>query len=268
MLKDDVLGLLESVDGHLAFLDVLINGKGEPVVVLNTLVHMSLELFDISLHELLLNCLQIVNSRVVGSKQLIKLVHMSHVVFLLKSNVDDSLWNWLSYSIQELGLTDDNFQLWGKIYSIEGDIVHSVHLFLENKFVEELNCFVSVLVLPFGEDILFIVLIQVFSEGNILVSNFGELLAHELVTLALELFDWSLYSSHNRSSPSNRTSFWWHVLRDWWLVSIVIEKVFHDSKFLSVSDQDSVILLVQKILDGSSSLDVLELSQEVEGTFR
>ena len=237
-------------------------------MVFNSLVHMSLELFDISLHELLLNWLQIVKSRVVASKQLIKLVHMSHVVFLLKSNVDDSLWNWLSDSIQKLGLTDDNFQLWGKIYSIKGDIVHSVHLFLENKFVEELNCFVSVLVLPFGEDILFIVLIQVFSEGNILVSNFGELLAHELVTLALELFDWSLYSSHNRSSPSNRTSFWWHVLRDGWLVSIVIEKVFHDSKFLSVSDQDSVILLVQKILDGSSSLDVLELSQEVEGTFR
>ena len=193
---------------------------------------------------------------------------MSHVVFLLKSNVDDSLWNWLSDSIQELGLTDDNFQLWGKIYSVEGDIVHSVDLLLENKFVEELNCLVSVLVFPFGEDILLIVLIQVFSEGNILVSNFGKLLAHELVTLALELFDRSLDSSHDRSSPSNGTSLWWHVLRDWWLVSIVVEKVLHDSKFLSISNQDSVILLVQKIFDGSSSLDVLELSQEVEGTLR
>ena len=103
---------------------------------------------------------------------------MSHVVFLLKSNVDDSLWNWLSDSIQELGLTDDNFQLRGKIYSVEGDIVHSVDLLLENKFVEELNCLVSVLILPLGEDVLLVVLIQVFSKGNILVSNFGELLAH------------------------------------------------------------------------------------------
>lgn len=139
---------------------------------------------------------------------------------------------------------------------------------MENKFVEELNCLVSILVLPFGEYILLIVLIQIFSECNILVSNFGKLLAHELVTLTLELFDWSLNSSHDRSSPSNGTSLWWHVLRDWWLVSIVVEKFLHDSKLLSVSNQDGVILLIQKILDRSSSLDVLELSQEVERTLR
>ena len=93
------------------------------------------------------------------------------------------------------------------------------------------------------------------------------MLTHELITLALELLDWSLDSSHYRSSPSNRTSLWWHVLRDWWLVSIVIEKIFHDSELFSISDENGVVFLVQKVLDSSSSLDVLELSQQIEGTF-
>lgn len=60
VLENYVLGLLESVNGHLALFDVLVNGKREPVVVLDSFVHMSLELLDVSLHELLLNWLQIV----------------------------------------------------------------------------------------------------------------------------------------------------------------------------------------------------------------
>ena len=62
VLEDDVLGLLESVYGHLALFDVLIDGKREPVVVFDTLVHVSLELLDISLHELFLNWFQVVKS--------------------------------------------------------------------------------------------------------------------------------------------------------------------------------------------------------------
>ena len=55
---------------------------------------------------------------------------MSHVIFLLKSDVDDGLRNWLSDSVQEFCLSDDDFKFWGKVYSVKGDIIDSVNFLL------------------------------------------------------------------------------------------------------------------------------------------
>jgi hypothetical protein len=193
---------------------------------------------------------------------------MSHVVFLLESNVDNGLGNGLADSIQELGFSNDDLQFWGEVHFIGDVICGLVDLFLQNKFVEELDGFISVFVLPLVEDLLLIVLIKIFSKSDVLMSYLAELLTHKLVRLALELLDWSLDSSHNGSSPSNRTSLWWHVLGNWRLISVLVEKILHDGKFFTISDKDGIILLVQKVLDCSSGLDVLELSQKIESTLR
>ena len=55
VLQHGGLGLPEGVDSLLAFLDVLIDGQGEPVVVLGSLVHVLLESLDLTLHEFLLD---------------------------------------------------------------------------------------------------------------------------------------------------------------------------------------------------------------------
>jgi hypothetical protein len=50
------------------------------------------------LHQFLFNGFQSTQSGVVTSKKLIKLINVSHVVFLLKGDVNDSLWDWLTNS--------------------------------------------------------------------------------------------------------------------------------------------------------------------------
>jgi len=92
------------------------------------------------------------------------------------------------------------------------------------------------------------------------MSNLAELFAHKLVRFTFEFLDWSLDSSHNGSGPSNGTGLWWHVLGNWWLISVVLEEILHYGKLLTISNKDCIVFLVEKILDCCSSLDVLELS--------
>jgi hypothetical protein len=50
MLHNCGFGLSESIDSLLAFFDVLINGKREPIEILSTSIHLLLKNFDVSLH--------------------------------------------------------------------------------------------------------------------------------------------------------------------------------------------------------------------------
>jgi len=108
MLKNDVLGLSESVDSNLALSDVLIDRQGEPVMVLDTLIHMLVELVNINLHKLLFDWLQVGHGRFVSSQKLVQFVNVNHVVLFLKSNINDCLRNSLANSVKELGLSDDD----------------------------------------------------------------------------------------------------------------------------------------------------------------
>jgi hypothetical protein len=56
----------------------------------------------------LLDKLQATKCQIVTSQQLVELIDMSHVVLFLQSDVDDGLWDWFSYSFQELGFSDDD----------------------------------------------------------------------------------------------------------------------------------------------------------------
>jgi hypothetical protein len=118
MLKDSGFGFSESINGLLALLDKFIDGKREPVVVLGSFVHMLLKSLDFTLHQFLFDGFQSTQCGVVASKKLIKLVNVSHVVFLLKSNVNDSLWDWLSDSFKELSFSDNDFKLWSKVNKV------------------------------------------------------------------------------------------------------------------------------------------------------
>jgi len=108
MLKNDVLGLSESVDSNLALSDVLIDRQGEPVMVLDTLIHMLVELVNINLHKLLFDWLQVGHGRFVSSQKLVQFVNVNHVVLFLKSNINDCLRNSLANSVKKLGLSDDD----------------------------------------------------------------------------------------------------------------------------------------------------------------
>jgi len=62
LLDDSVLDFNEAIDGLLAFFDVLIDGKREPIMVLGTLVHPFVQLVNLFFEELLLDWFQIAES--------------------------------------------------------------------------------------------------------------------------------------------------------------------------------------------------------------
>ena len=84
-------------------------------MVFGSLVHPSVKLGDLLIKQALFNWLQIAEGLVVTSQKLVKLVNMSHVVFFLESDVDNSLGDFLANTIKKLRFTDNNFQLWGKV---------------------------------------------------------------------------------------------------------------------------------------------------------
>ena len=88
---------------------------------------------------------------------------MSHVVLLLESNVDDSLRYLLAYSIQEFGFSDDNLKLWGKVNLVGGVLSLWVNVSLQDVVLQKLNGSVSVVLVPFIEDFLFVLGIQLLS---------------------------------------------------------------------------------------------------------
>jgi len=181
-------------------------------VVLVTLVHVSVELVDLGVHQLLLDWLEIAESGFVASEELLESVDVPHVVFLLEGDVDDGLGNAFADSVQELGFSDNHFQVGCEVHFV----IHAVTNFylLQNVFFQKFYGFISVLTFPISKNPLFVVLVELFGQLDVFASNFSKSLGQKLVRFVFKLLDRSLDSSHNRSSPSNLTCFWWHVLGD------------------------------------------------------
>lgn len=115
MLEHNVLDFSKCIDGNSTLSNVLINGEREPIVIKGTLVHPLVQLKDINLHQLSLDWLQIIQGSIVASQKLTELIDMNHVIFFLKSDVDNSLWNVLSNSVKKFGFSDDHFELRMKV---------------------------------------------------------------------------------------------------------------------------------------------------------
>ena len=188
---------------------------------------------------------------------------MPHVVLLLKSDVDDGLRDWLSDPFQELGLSDDDLQLGGKVNSVV-NVFLVLFVLQKDGLVELVDGLVGVFVTPLIEDLLLVFLIELLRQLHVLVSDLAEGGAHQLVRLVLELLDGSLDPSHDRSCPSDLTGLWRHVLGDRRIVLIVEEQVLILSQFLLVSLQDVIVLVVENNFDLLSRLDILELLEKVE----
>lgn len=111
VLQDTAFCLLERLDSILALLNELRNGEREPVMVVLTLVHQQVQFVYVLLEESHLNGSQVLESGVVTSQQLVELVDVAHVILFLEGDVNDCVWDFLTDSVKELGLPDDDFQL-------------------------------------------------------------------------------------------------------------------------------------------------------------
>ena len=128
---------------------------------------------------------------------MVKLIDVLHVVFFLESNVDDSLWNAFSNSVEELSFSDDDLELWLELYGVL-DVVTNF-LAAEDVFLQQFDSFGGVLLSPSLEDDFFISLIELFGKLDVLESCIFECLGHELVGLGFELLDWFADSAHDGS---------------------------------------------------------------------
>jgi hypothetical protein len=122
---------------------------------------------------------------------------VSHVVFLLESNVDDSLGDWLSNSAQELGLTNGDLKLWGEVNSISVIIAILVLELRQNVLLEVLNGLVCIIISPLREDLLLVVLVELFGKFDVFGCYVLEDLTKELIGLGLEFLYRGLDSPHD-----------------------------------------------------------------------
>jgi hypothetical protein len=267
------LSFLEGVDGRSALLDVLVDRQREPVVVLGSLIHVLVKFLDIVTQKPSLDWSKIAYRLLVASKELVEFVHVTHIVLLLKSNIDYCLRNGFADSAQEFGFANGDPQLWRKVDFI--NVVLFTLLLAQDVLLQVLDGLVGVLIAPLVEDLFFVLFIEFLGEFDVHGCHILELVGVELFGLGLEFADRSFDPSHNGTSPGNATSVKWHVLRDWRIVfsslesfSAVVEQLFHDFELFLVLVEHIIVLLFQLVLDRFSRSDVLELAQEVEGRFR
>lgn len=168
-----------------------------------TLVHMFLQFGYMGVHQSSFNRLEIAQSRVVASQQLIKLVNMSHVIFLLQCYVNDSLRNRLPDPVQKFGLSDDYFQFRCEVDEVRIWTLAFSALIAKNKILEILDCVSSVDFFPLVENLLLMPLIKLFGQIHVKTSYLTESGADQLIRFVFEFLDWSLDSSHYGSGPSN-----------------------------------------------------------------
>lgn len=129
---------------------------------------------------------------------MVKLIDVLHVVFFLESNVDDSLWNAFSNSVEELSFSDDDLELWLKLNGVL-DVAVVNQFPMKDVFLQQLDSFGGVVLSPFLKDDSFISLIELFGKLDVLESCIFECLGHELVGLGFELLDWFADSAHDGS---------------------------------------------------------------------
>jgi len=150
---------------------------------------------------------------------------MNHVIFLLKSNVDNCLGNVFTDSVKELGFSNDDLKFWSEVYMVRNFV--SMTILLKDMLIQMCDSFIGVLMLPFIENDLLVVLVQLFGKLYVFESYIFESFGQKLIRLCSEFSDGSLDSTHDRTSPSDLTCFWGHVLGDWWIVSSFIEQFLH-----------------------------------------
>lgn len=212
VLENTGLSLLEFINGLLTVPDILRDREREPVVVVATLVHPTVQLADLLVQELLLNGLQVAQSSVVPAEELRELIDMAHVVLVLESDIDNGLRDVLSDAVEELGLTDDDLELWGEVYSISCLSSSFLYGLGEDVLLQQADGGVSILLVPLAENLVLIVSIKLLGKGDILESDFFADIVLEEAFLGLELIDWSLYAAHDRASPCNSARLGRHVL--------------------------------------------------------
>jgi hypothetical protein len=172
-------------------------------VVQIAFVHPFVQLGDLLLEEFLINIFQAAQRNVVGSQELVELIHVSHVLIFLESNVNDSRRDAFPNSIKELGFSDDYSELRVEVNAV-GNLPGCFVLRSPENFSPKQNdCSFSVFFSPFIKDFLFVLLVKGSCKVDVLESNGFESRSHQLIGLLLELFDWALNSAHYRSSPSN-----------------------------------------------------------------
>lgn len=239
-------------------------------MVLRALVHVLVQFLDVITQKTSLNWSQITDSRLVTTKKLVELVNIAHVVLLLKSNIDDGLRNWLADTAQELGFTNGDSELWRKVHFVN---VILIALFLaQDVLLEVLDGLVGILITPLVEDLFLVLFVKFLGKFDIHGCHIFELVTVKLLSLGLELSDWSLNSTHDRTSPSDATGIERHVLRDRRVIfssfeslSSVVEQFFHDFKLFLILVEHIIVLLLQLVLDRLSCPHILEFAEEVKG---
>ena len=84
-------------------------------MVLFTFVHQTIQFLNLLFQQLFLDWSKVKQSAVVTSKELIKLIDMTHIVFLLERDIDNSIGDILSNSVKELRLSNYHLKFWVKV---------------------------------------------------------------------------------------------------------------------------------------------------------
>ena len=166
-------------------------------MVLGSLVHILPQLLNIVLKQSLLNQFQVAQSRIIRSQQLLEFVNISHVVFLLKSDVLDSLRHITADSVKELGFSYQNLELWREVDLVvtSQSSIFSLALALllldldQDVPLEQINGILGVVGLPPLENLVLVVLVELFGQVDVLDGHFLELIRSKLFSLGLELLN-------------------------------------------------------------------------------
>ena len=263
LLEDAALRVLELLDLFVALIDVLTDGQGEPVMVLSSLVHLTLELGDVLEEKFLLDGTQVAESRVVGAEELVEAIDVHHIVLLLEGDVDDRVRDLFANAVEELRLTDDHSE--GRV---EVDLVLAVALnFLSKDRESQLSeGFVRFDASPCLELVALILLSQLLSHVDVALGDlFTEGRACEDLRLGLKAVDGRLDPHDDGTSPGDGTRVRWHILRNRRVELVVLEQLSHGGELLLVLLEHVSVLTIKLSADLLASLDVVEVVEEIEG---
>lgn len=167
---------------------------------------------------------------------MVELVNVPHVVFLLESDVDQSLRDVFADAVKEFGFTNNDLQLWCEVHGV--DIVFAE----ENFFLQKADRDVGVIFLPIEVDLVLILSIKLFSKLNVLFGNFFACVSLQETFLSLEFVNWTLYPTHYAAGPCYTTRFGWHILGNSWILTVLLEKLIHLSNLIAVTIEDINVL--------------------------
>jgi hypothetical protein len=191
---------------------------------------------------------------------------MLHVISLLESNVNDGRRDDLANTIKEFSFTNSDSQFGSKVNLV--DWSWAFLFLLKNVFLKILKSSCRVVRSPFVVNFLLILFVKILDKLNILSGYSHEGNWVKLIRFLLELVNRSLDSAHEGSCPSNTSGFLRHVLRDWRVSFILLEDVSHNFQLFLISVEYLIVLFIKCFLDNFSSVNILEVRQQIKGTFR